>query len=100
MLIKREVLVHHRNQIELNQPITAMTINRLEEQIQMLKIKVENINARLENITSILQETHPGNVNYLEIYSQKKNKNNLFRIYYQHLMSQISMLVLLLLKMN
>jgi len=75
-----------------------MTINRLEEQIQILKVKVENINARLENITSIIQETHPGNVNYLEIYSQKKN--NLFRIYYHHLMSQISMLVLLLLKMN
>ncbi len=74
MLIKREVLVHHRNQIELNQPITAMTINRLEEQIQMLKVKVEDINARLENVTSILQETHPGNVNCLQIYSQKKTQ--------------------------
>jgi len=49
------------NQIELNEPITAMTINRLEEQVQMLKVKVEDINARLENVTLILQETHPGN---------------------------------------
>jgi hypothetical protein len=40
-----------------------MTINRLEEQIQILRVKVEDINARLENVTSILQETHPGNVN-------------------------------------
>lgn len=50
------------NHQEYNEPITAMTINRLEEQIQTLKIKVEDINARLENITSIIQETHPGNV--------------------------------------
>lgn len=92
MLIKREVLVHHRNQIELNEPITAMTINRLEEQIQMLKVKVEDINARLENVTSILQETHPGNVNCLQIYSQK-NPNYLFRVYYHHRMSRILMLV-------
>jgi len=75
-----------------------MTINRLEEQIHLLKIKVEDINARLENVTSILQETHSGNVNYLQIYSQKKNV--LFRIYYHHLMCQILMLDLLLLKMN
>ena len=27
------------------------------------KVKVEDINARLENVTLILQETHPGNVN-------------------------------------
>ncbi|CAF4757070.1 unnamed protein product [Rotaria sp. Silwood1] len=52
---------HHQNQTHFNEPITAMTINRLEEQIQMLKVKVEDINARLENVTSILQETHPGN---------------------------------------
>ncbi len=51
-----------------------MTINRLEEQIHLLKIKVEDINARLENVTSILQETHSGNVNYLQIYSQKKKQ--------------------------
>ncbi len=56
--------VNHGNQME---PISIMTINRLEEQIQMLKVKVEDINARLENVTSILQETHPGHVNYLRI---------------------------------
>jgi hypothetical protein len=58
-------LVNHGNQMEFHEPITAMTVNRLEEQIQMLRVKVEDINARLENITSILQETHPGHVNYL-----------------------------------
>ncbi|CAF1517157.1 unnamed protein product [Adineta ricciae] len=47
-----------RNQIG---SVTTMTLQRLEEQIQMLKVKVEDINARLENVTSILQETHPGN---------------------------------------
>ena len=52
------------NHAEHHEPITAMTIHRLEEQIQMLRIKVEDINARLENVTSILQETHPGNVNH------------------------------------
>ncbi len=61
--MKRILLANHRNQTEFNEPITSMTINRLEEQIQMLKVKVEDINARLENVTSILQETHPGNVN-------------------------------------
>lgn len=50
---------HHS---EYNEPITTMTISRLEEQIQILKVKIEDINARLENITSIIQETHPGNV--------------------------------------
>lgn len=50
------------NHAEYHEPITAMTIRRLEEQIEMLRIKVEGINARLENVTSILQETHPGNV--------------------------------------
>ncbi|UJR23332.1 hypothetical protein I4U23_026346 [Adineta vaga] len=49
---------NHRGQHE---SITAMTIHRLEEQIQTLKVKVEDINARLENVTSVLQETHPGN---------------------------------------
>ncbi len=58
---------NHRNQTELHEPISAMTINRLEEQIQMLRVKVEDINARLENVTSILQETHPGNVSYFGI---------------------------------
>lgn len=55
---------NHGNQMEFHEPITAMTINRLEEQIQTLRVKVEDINARLENVTSILQETHPGNVRY------------------------------------
>lgn len=45
-----------------SETITSMTIHRLEEQIQMLRTKVEDINARLENVTSILQETHSGNV--------------------------------------
>jgi len=54
------ILANHGNHMEFNEPITAMTINRLEEQIQMLKVKVEDINARLENVTSILHETHPG----------------------------------------
>jgi len=40
-----------------------MTINHLEEQIQLLKIKIEDINERLNNITSILQDTHLENVN-------------------------------------
>jgi prefoldin subunit 5 len=53
-----------------------MTINRLEEQIQILKVKVEDINARLENVTSILQETHSGNVNSLQKYSQKKQRSS------------------------
>ena len=65
-------LANHRNQTEFNEPITAMTINRLEEQIHMLKIKVEDINARLENVTSILQETHPGNVKYLNDLLKEK----------------------------
>jgi hypothetical protein len=52
--------LHHQN--ELNEPITRMTITRLEEQIQILKVKVETIGERLNNITSILQETHLGNV--------------------------------------
>ena len=56
-------LAIHRHPTESSESITAMTINRLEEQIQMLKVKVEDINARLENVTSILQETHhAGNV--------------------------------------
>lgn len=55
---------NHSNHAEHHEPITAMTIHRLEEQIQTLRIKVEDINARLENVTSILQETHPGNVNH------------------------------------
>ena len=55
---------HHGNHGEFHEPITAMTIHRLEEQIQLLRVKVEDINARLENVTSILQETHPGNVNH------------------------------------
>lgn len=45
-----------------NEPITALTIHRLEEQVQMLKVKVEEINARLENISSIIEEIHPGQV--------------------------------------
>jgi ethanolamine utilization cobalamin adenosyltransferase len=35
-----------------------MTINDLEEQIQLLKVKIEDINERLNNLTSILQDTH------------------------------------------
>ena len=46
----------------MNEPIASSTLSRLEEQIQLLKVKVEGINARLENVTSILQETHPNNV--------------------------------------
>ena len=46
----------------MNEPIASSTLGRLEEQIQLLKVKVEGINARLENVTSILQETHPNNV--------------------------------------
>ncbi len=83
----------------MNEPTTAMTINRLEEQIQMLKVKVEDINARLENVTSILQETHPGNVNFRQLYSQEID-TYLFRISYHHLMFRILMLGLLLSKMN
>ncbi|CAF1377122.1 unnamed protein product [Adineta steineri] len=62
-----EVSSNHRNQNEMNEPITAMTINRIEEQIQKLRIKVEDINARLENVTSIIQETHPGNLSSSDI---------------------------------
>lgn len=65
IFLKVRFLANHRNQNEFNEPISALTINRLEEQIQMLRVKVEDINARLENVTSILQETHPGNVNFL-----------------------------------
>jgi hypothetical protein len=68
IFIKKEIfLAKHPNQTEFLEPITAMTINRLEEQIQMLRIKVEDINARLENVTSILQETHPGNVKIFQL---------------------------------
>ena len=52
----------HRHPIGMNEPIASSTIDRLEEQIQLLKVKVEGINARLESVTSILQETHPNNV--------------------------------------
>jgi len=34
------------------------TINHLEEQIEILKVKIEDINERLNNITLILQDTH------------------------------------------
>jgi hypothetical protein len=43
-----------------------MTINHLEEQIQILKIKIEDINERLNKITSILQDTHLENVYFFE----------------------------------
>jgi hypothetical protein len=63
----------HRHPAETYDSLTAVTINRLEEQIQMLKVKVEDINTRLENVTSILQETHhPGNV------STSKSSMNFF----------------------
>jgi hypothetical protein len=39
-----------------------MTINHLEEQIQILKAKIENINDRLNNIISIIEDTHHENV--------------------------------------
>jgi hypothetical protein len=48
-----------------------MTINHLEEQIQLLKIKIEDINERLNNITSILQDTHLENVNFSETTFKK-----------------------------
>jgi hypothetical protein len=51
-----------------------MTINHLEEQIQLLKIKIEDINERLNNITSILQDIHLENVNFAET-TFKKPKN-------------------------
>ncbi|CAF3619917.1 unnamed protein product [Rotaria socialis] len=56
-----ESSTHPQKQPQLNEPIPVSIISRLEEQIQMLKVKVEDINARLENVTSILQETHSGN---------------------------------------
>lgn len=52
---------HQGHAMDSNEGVTSMTIHRLEEQIQMLRIKVEDINARLENVTSVLQETHSGN---------------------------------------
>lgn len=58
-------LANNHHQTQINGSATVTTINRLEEQIQALKIRVEDINARLENVTSILQETHSGSVSHL-----------------------------------
>jgi hypothetical protein len=41
-----------------NQEKLKTTVNDLEEQIEFLKVKIEDINERLINITSILQDTH------------------------------------------
>jgi len=53
------VVQNHRNPSEINNdPITALTIDRIEDQLQTLKIKVEQINARLENLSAIVEQTH------------------------------------------
>jgi hypothetical protein len=50
-------------------------INDLEEQIQILKVKIENITDRLNNITSILQDTHIENLNSFKTSSDIINFN-------------------------
>jgi len=52
-----------------------MTINHLEEQIQILKVKIEDINDRLNNIISILQDTHLGDTNFSKTSSDIINFN-------------------------
>lgn len=50
---------NHRNPSEIhNEPITALTIDRIEDQLQTLKIKVEQITARLENLSAIVEQTN------------------------------------------
>jgi len=52
-----------------------MIINHLEEQIQILKVKIEDINDRLNNIISILQDTHLGDTNFSKTSSDIINFN-------------------------
>ena len=56
-----------------------MTINHLEEQIEILKVKIDDINERLNNITLVLPDTHLENVIF-PIKISKKNKTSHFRI--------------------
>jgi hypothetical protein len=94
-------LVDYRHSNELSEPLTTLTINRLEEQIQLLKTKVEDINVRLENVTSILKETHSSPVNtQLYICKHMYDRIVFVRIHWRHRTCPISMLDLLLSKMN
>lgn len=51
------------------------TIHNLEEQIQILIVKIEDIDNRLNNITSILQDTHIENLNFFKTSSDIINFN-------------------------
>jgi len=52
-----------------------MIVNDLDEQIQILKVKIEDINNRINNITSILQDTHLENLNSFKTSSDIINFN-------------------------
>ncbi len=60
MLRNKNCLANQRTQSDDRTEMKAspMTVARLEEQIRMLTIKLEDIYARLDNVTSILQGTN------------------------------------------